>query len=58
MNLIDLHVTKILSMPFHSAGRWWVDVEANAYGRISTHTLMFDTEEQANNVRVGDVFQG
>lgn len=56
MNLVDCYVTKVVSEPYQEYGKWWVKVEANAYGRPSKSTLMFDTKEEAIKVDVGHHF--
>ena len=62
MNLIDLKVTKILSDPFQLTvvmnSKWFIKVKAEAWGRDSTHTLMFDTKEKAEDIKPGYIFQG
>ncbi len=57
MNLIDCHVTKILSQPYRKFGAWWVDVEYESEGRPGKSNLMFKTESAANAVLIGHVFQ-
>ncbi|MDE4538027.1 hypothetical protein GIB19_12440 [Pseudomonas sp. ITEM 17296] len=56
MNLIDYYVTKILGDPYRKFGAWWVDVEYNSWGSISTTRLMFRTEEAARAAQVGHKF--
>ena len=54
MNLIDAVVTEILSVvPYKKYDRWWVDVSYNSYGVPGTTSLMFKTQEEAENVHVG-----
>ena len=56
MNLLDAHVTKVVSEPKLKYGKWFVSVEADCYGRPMTTELMFETEEQARQVEVGHEF--
>ncbi|MFW5847438.1 MAG: hypothetical protein ACOCVF_00770 [bacterium] len=58
MNLADFYVTEIKSVPFCEYDRWWLKVKAITYGVESEHVLMFNTEEQANNVEIGYHFMG
>lgn len=62
MNLIDGHVTKVNRVwnePEYENLPWLVEVEYwDDGGQSETPTvLMFKTEEEANNVNVGFVFQ-
>ncbi|WP_166596880.1 hypothetical protein [Pseudomonas sp. SLFW] len=57
MNLIDCHVTEILSKPYLKFGCWWVDVEYVSEGQPGKSNLMFKTEAAAKAVAVGHVFQ-
>jgi hypothetical protein len=53
MNLIEHQVVDILSKPYEQYGKWWVKVSANSYGVVGENTLMFDTKEQAENIKSG-----
>ncbi|EIK96105.1 hypothetical protein PMM47T1_14135 [Pseudomonas sp. M47T1] len=57
MNLVDCYVTRILGEPYRKFGAWWVDVEYDSWGRISSTQLMFRTKEAALAVTAGHVFQ-
>lgn len=56
MNLVQLHVTEIISEPYFEFDKWWVKVMAGAYGHASTYELMFETREQCNKVTIGYSF--
>ncbi|WP_201319074.1 hypothetical protein [Paenibacillus sp. EPM92] len=63
MNLVDAYVTKVLGEPeyidkYANEGvTWWqVPVECDSYGRLSETNLVFKTEEEAKEVRVGHHF--
>lgn len=58
MNLIDLVVTEVLDKPFARHNKWWVKVRAEAYGVVSEHCIMTDSEEEAETIKKGFVFQG
>lgn len=58
MNLVDCYVTQVLSKPYYddfgsTVWKWWVDVVYDSYGVKSRHTLMFDTKEEAESVKIG-----
>ena len=55
MNTIDAEVIEILSEPRTKYDKWWVDVRINSWGHKSTNTLMFDTKEEAESIKIGDV---
>lgn len=57
MNLIDAVVVQILSKPYEQFGKWWVDVEVESYGRITTSQVMFHKEHEAKQMKVGKVIQ-
>lgn len=58
MNLVDCYVTKVLTEPYFKYEKWWVKVEFNSYGFCSYGTnIMFDSLDEANNVKVGYKFQ-
>lgn len=57
MNCLDFYVTEILAEPYENYGKFWVRVKGNceaseAYGK----TLMFDTLQEALEVKAGDTF--
>ena len=56
MNLLDAVVTKILSEPEFKYYKWFVDVEYECYGVIDDTSLMFETKEEANGVKIGHKF--
>lgn len=57
MNLIDAWVTEVMGEPYLSAfGKWCLKVRWDDMGGNGTSTLMFDTEEQAKQVKVGYKF--
>ena len=58
MNLLDHTVTKVLSKPYEKYDKWWVRVECECYGNIGEHLIMFNSKEQAEEVKVGYVFLG
>lgn len=53
MNLIDAVVVEILGKPRFEYKRWFIKVKADSMGGISTHDLMFNTEEECLKVEVG-----
>lgn len=65
MNLLDFYVTEVIGSPYYvdkylrSTGRsWWeLKVKADAYGRESGMTLNFRTKEEADEIKIGYVFQ-
>jgi len=58
MNLIDFYVTEVLGVPVLKYGKWFLPVKAESHGRESESELMFDTEAQARDVKVGHHFLG
>lgn len=56
MNLLDCFVTKVLSKPYEKYDKWWVRVECECYGNIGEHSIMFNSKENAEEVKVGYVF--
>lgn len=62
LNLMDAYVTKVLSKPRHVkmyGTEWWeVEVVAIDMGeRLEQETLTFKTKEEAEEVKVGYIFQ-
>ncbi len=58
MNLVNLKVVSIESLPYSCVGKWCVDVKAEAYGSVSRHVLIFDTEKEAAALKIGHRFEG
>ncbi len=57
MNLIDAWVTKIISdKPVFKYDKYWINVECNVMGHIQLSELMFDTEQEALDIKVGYKF--
>ena len=56
MNLIDNYVTEILGKPYYQFNKYWLQVMADGYGRISEHTLMFNTLKEVESVTIGYKF--
>jgi hypothetical protein len=55
MNVIDAYVTRVLGPPYKRWNKWWVQVECDSYGVISENTLMFNSEFEALQVKIGDL---
>lgn len=53
MNLIDAVVIEVIGEPFFVHQHWFIKVKADSMGGISTHDLMFPTEEECLKVEVG-----
>lgn len=56
MNLLECYVTSIESKPYLLHGKWWVNVKADCYGSEQRHSLMFNTEQEAEKINVGYKF--
>lgn len=59
MNLVDCYVTKVLSQPYQlefSDVHWFVDVEYDSWGCVSTTEIMLTSFEEACKVTVGYKF--
>lgn len=54
MNLVDAVVTRIIGEPYTQYGKWFVKAEINAYGRVSEHIIMADTQKGIKAYSVGD----
>lgn len=54
MNLIDGVVVRIKAPPMNKFSKWFVQVVVDAYGRESDTELMYNTQEAAEKVKVGD----
>ena len=64
MNKIDCQITKITKPPYQAVtefpelnGKWFVEIKYTAYGSHSVSTEMFDSKEEAESLRVGDIIQ-
>lgn len=61
MNLLDHYVTKVIGKPYmrrYANKLWWcLQVEYTCYGNKGNTELIFNTEEEAKQVKVGYVFQ-
>ncbi|CUA63718.1 hypothetical protein IGX65_004798 [Escherichia coli] len=53
MNLVDAFAKKVISGPY---GKWWIDVEYISWGVPGKTRLMFDSKEQALEVKEGYKF--
>ena len=57
MNTLDAYVKKVMSKkPRYQYEKYWVKVEYLCYGLTSTVDLMFETEEEAMQVKEGYKF--
>ncbi|HFW5149368.1 TPA: hypothetical protein ACIBVY_000527 [Salmonella enterica subsp. enterica serovar Saintpaul] len=56
MNLVDAFVKKVISGPYEEYGKWWIDVEYISWGVPGKTRLMFDSKEQALEVKEGYKF--
>lgn len=56
MNLVDAFVKKVISGPYEEYGKWWIDVEYISWGVSGKTRLMFDSKEQALEVKEGYKF--
>lgn len=56
MNLVDAFVKKVISEPYEEYGKWWIDVEYISWGVPGKTRLMFDSKEQALEVKEGYKF--
>lgn len=57
MNLVDCHVTEVLSRPYERNGLWCVDVKYDSWGHISKGMVFCSSEEEALKVDVGYKFK-
>lgn len=53
MNTVDCYVTKIIGEPYKAYDKWFLNVEYDAYGSISTGSIMAETKEEIDIVKVG-----
>lgn len=53
MNLVDAFVKKVISGPYKEYGKWWIDVEYISWGVPGKTRLMFESKEQALEVKEG-----
>ncbi|HBM8825541.1 TPA: hypothetical protein L0V27_003893 [Escherichia coli] len=56
MNLVDAFVKKVISGPYEEYGKWWIDVEYISWGVPGKTRLMFESNEQALEVKEGYKF--
>lgn len=56
MNLVDCYVTKVLGKPIFKYNHFFVPVEYDSYGRISTTEIMYETLEEAESIEIGYQF--
>lgn len=56
MNLVDCYVTAITAPPRGLYGKWWVPVNYDSEGGYGNSEIMCHTLEEAEAVKVGDVF--
>jgi len=57
MNSLDAEVIKIISRkPKFEYDKWWVKVEYECYGLHSETYLMFETEKEAIELKIGFKF--
>ncbi len=54
MNLVDAFVKKVISGPYEEYGKWWIDVEYISWGVPGKTRLMFESKEQALEVKGND----
>lgn len=65
MNVINCEVVEVLQKPyqmpecstFQFRNKWFVKIIYNAYGIYSEGLEMFDTKEEAENLKVGSIIQ-
>jgi len=55
-NLVNAIVEEILGKPYKEYGKWFLKVKYNSYGVLDTHTFMFDSKEEAEEIEVGHEF--
>ncbi|ELQ3633252.1 hypothetical protein QSX03_004084 [Salmonella enterica] len=55
-NLVDAFVKKVISGPYKEYGKWWIDVEYISWGVPGKTRLMFESKEQALEVKEGYKF--
>ena len=56
MNLVDCHVTKILSEPYYEYGFWWLKVRYDSYGVESETAIMRKENSDLENIEIGFEF--
>lgn len=49
-------ITNRASKPERHEDKWILRVDSKQYGAIRTHLLVFNTEDEANNTKIGDVY--
>lgn len=61
MNLIDAKVTKILDKPkfveYRDRSWWVVEIESLDMGGKQIEKMIYKTKEEAEKLKVGDIFQ-
>lgn len=58
MNKLDAEVIKVISRkPKFEHGKWWMKVEYGCCGLRSETYLMFDSEQEAMELKVGFKFR-
>ncbi|EFT3081008.1 hypothetical protein H6H65_003955 [Salmonella enterica] len=53
---VDAFVKKVISEPYEEYGKWWIDVEYISWGVPGKTRLMFESKEQALEVKEGYKF--
>ena len=57
MNHLDFDVTEVLAKPYENYGKFWVRVNGTCETNgVYENTLMFDTLQEALEVKAGDTF--
>ena len=52
MNKLNAIILKILSNPYFSYNKWWVDVQYDCWGKLDSTKLPFDSKEEAEALGV------
>lgn len=55
MNLLDCFVTEVYGKHF-LYGKWFVQVSYTCYGQDGATEIMFDTEQEADQIEIGYKF--
>lgn len=56
MNLLDCTVIEITAPVHFKFERWWVPVKYTCYGQVGETNLMFTTEFEAKDIKIGYKF--
>lgn len=56
MNTVDCVVTKVLGKPENKYGKWFVKVQYDSWGHLSETEVLFDTQNEANDIQPGYKF--